>query len=203
MASWKETLSKGRTWKDEEGANWPVDNTLRSGWQQLLLDKGLPPLVRKYQKLADPLLASLLEIVEEFYSQEQEEQNDEEQDGDEGSEGQTQSNGEGQQTEGVESEDDRKARAGKLLEQLAEKWGAAAGAMKAAEAAFGSGAGPAMVEGFSQDGSEWHETLRGQMGELQALAKVLRRSPELRELVRNLGRRSAVRGPLQKLPEES
>jgi hypothetical protein len=38
--------------------------------------------------------------------------------------------------------------------------------------------------------------------ELLQLAKIMRDSPELRELLRNLGRRSAVRGPLHKLPED-
>ena len=39
--------------------------------------------------------------------------------------------------------------------------------------------------------------------ELLSLAKIMRSSPELRELLRNLGRRSAIRGPLHKLPEVS
>ena len=67
VSTWRELLSKGRIWRDEDGANWPQDNTLRSGWQNLLRDKGLPHLVKKYPKLVDPLLASLLETVEQFH----------------------------------------------------------------------------------------------------------------------------------------
>eukprot|EP00434_Breviolum_minutum_P024974 symbB.v1.2.022061.t1/scaffold1941.1/size95522/7 len=69
VSTWRELLSKGRIWRDEDGANWPQDNTLRSGWQNLLRDKGLPHLVKKYPKLVDPLLASLLETVEQFHQE--------------------------------------------------------------------------------------------------------------------------------------
>lgn len=39
VATWRQRLSQGRIWRDEEGANWP-EATLRGGWQDLLREKG-------------------------------------------------------------------------------------------------------------------------------------------------------------------
>lgn len=40
VATWRQRLSLGRIWRDEEGANWPQEPTLRGGWQDLLREKG-------------------------------------------------------------------------------------------------------------------------------------------------------------------
>ncbi|CAE7625103.1 viaA [Symbiodinium sp. CCMP2592] len=121
LATWQDALGRGTIWKDEKGANWPAERGMRNRWQDLLINKGLPQLVRRYPKLIDPLLE-----------------------------------------------------------------------------AFGSGTGASMSDGFSLDSGDWHDSVSW----LQQLAKILRKSPELRDLIRKLGRRSAVRGPLHKLPEE-
>lgn len=237
VSTWRELLSKGRIWRDEDGANWPQDNTLRSGWQNLLRDKGLPHLVKKYPKLVDPLLASLLETVEQFHQEldemedsneetdpqdEEEEQEDEANNPSTPSDTNDESEDAAADTEDIESstastnevngddtEDadtsEREALAEKLMDQLSEQLGDVADAMSAADSAFGNGAGEAMLgeTGFGESQGQWRDTLnKDQSEELLSLAKIMRSSPELRELLRNLGRRSAIRGPLHKLPEE-
>lgn len=237
VATWRQRLSQGRIWRDEEGANWPKEATLRGGWQDLLREKGLPQLVKKYPKLVDPLMARLLDTVGQFHEEVQEA---EAQQSDAGEEGQDQQqtdascdseadgesggssdengdesdeneeNEENEEKDGKEdqSSDIREAVGQKLMKNLSEELGPVADAIKAADSAFGAGAGQGMVDGMEADGfglaqGQWHQSLSDdQNEELLQLAKIMRASPELRELLRNLGRRSAVRGPLHKLPEE-
>eukprot|EP00435_Cladocopium_sp_Y103_P074566 s219_g49.t1 len=228
VATWRQRLTLGRIWRDEEGANWPKEDTLRRGWQDLLREKGLPQLVKKYPKLVDPLMASLLEIEEQFHEEMQEveaqksedpsddaeaadaegqQQSDGTGDSDEASDGE---NGDESQKDGKEDQSNeiREAVGQKLMEKLSEELGPVADAINAADSAFGAGAGQGMVDGMEGDGfglgqGQWHQSLSDdQNEELLQLAKIMRASPELRELLRNLGRRSAVRGPLHKLPEE-
>ncbi|CAE7479492.1 viaA [Symbiodinium natans] len=236
LATWQDELSRGTIWKDEKGANWPAEKNMRSRWQDLLISKGLPQLVRRYPKLIDPLLESLLEALEEYHNQNMQQKQDQQGGGGGGGSGQSQQQPQaGQQEEegggqdedkdddkedkeDEEEEDDdgdgddeeedeekqqqkeRENRADQILSQVAEQWGNAANAINAADEAFGSGTGSSMSDGFSLGSGEWHDSVSWK--ELQQLAKILRKSPELRELIRKLGRRSAVRGPLHKLPEE-
>eukprot|EP00439_Symbiodinium_sp_Y106_P038837 s401_g4.t1 len=239
LATWQDALGRGTIWKDEKGANWPAERGMRNRWQDLLINKGLPQLVRRYPKLIDPLLESLLEALEEFHNQsmqqkqeqsegqgggsggsgEQQEQEDKGEGGGGGQQNQENQdeenededddtddekeddNGEGdQEQQQQQQQKEREQRAEKILSKVAQQWGNAADAINAADEAFGSGTGASMSDGFSLDSGDWHDSVSWR--ELQQLAKILRKSPELRDLVRKLGRRSAVRGPLHKLPEE-
>lgn len=239
LAIWQDALGRGTIWKDEKGANWPAEKGMRHRWQDLLINKGLPQLVRRYPKLIDPLLESLLEALEEFHNQSmqqkqeqseglgggaqgsgeqqeqgegggggqqnQDNQEDEENDDEDDDQEEEDDNGEGdkeqqQNQQQQQQQKERDRRAEQILNKVAQQWGNAADAINAADEAFGSGTGASMSDGFSLDKGDWHDTVSWK--ELQQLAKILRKSPELRDLIRKLGRRSAVRGPLHKLPEE-
>lgn len=67
LAAWQTSLLKGKVWSDTEGANWPCDEGLRSEWTNLLQNLKLPHFMMRYPKLVDPLLANLLETVEQFH----------------------------------------------------------------------------------------------------------------------------------------
>ena len=86
VKEWRDRLRRGRSWSDEEGANWP-EKALRHRWQQLLREKGLPRLVKQYEKMLDPLMTSLLETVEQYHQeaqdQDQQQNEDEEEDNEE------------------------------------------------------------------------------------------------------------------------
>ncbi|OLQ04545.1 hypothetical protein AK812_SmicGene12363 [Symbiodinium microadriaticum] len=243
-------LAAGTIWKDEKGANWPAEKGMRHRWQDLLINKGLPQLVRRYPKLIDPLLESLLEALEEFHNQSmqqkqeqseglgggaqgsgeqqeqgegggggqqnQDNQEDEENDDEDDDQEEEDDNGEGdkeqqqnQQQQQQQQQKERDRRAEQILNKVAQQWGNAADAINAAdEAAEGADLG-GNADAFSRAAKGlaiWQDALgRGASDgvlRLQQLAKILRKSPELRDLIRKLGRRSAVRGPLHKLPEE-
>lgn len=83
-----------------------------------------------------------------------------------------------------------------LMDELEQEWGKNSQAIKEADETFGAGAGSLVGTG---DGL-WHETASWK--EVAHLRAVLSHSPQLRELVRNLGRRSATRGPPRRIPEE-
>ena len=40
VAGWRQRLQQGAVWRDEEGCSWPEEGTVRSGWQELLREKG-------------------------------------------------------------------------------------------------------------------------------------------------------------------
>ena len=130
--------------------------------------------MKKYPKLVDPLLASLLETVEQFYleldemedsNEETDPQDEEEEQEDEANNPSTPSdtNDESEDanadTEDIESStastnevngddtdtSEREALAEKLMDQLSEQLGDVADAMSAADSAFGNGAGEAML----------------------------------------------------------
>ncbi|CAE8739362.1 unnamed protein product, partial [Polarella glacialis] len=263
LAAWQTSLTQGRVWGEAEGANWPSDKSLRTEWSDLLKKLQLPQLTRKYPKLVEPLLASLLETVETFHQENQEQQQgesgeqgdegdaDEDQEGSddsaEGGEGtaengseeseekgddgqpsgeqaeseqkdgeqqgedqakqgqpksgeQSQENKAGPQPQEANAREERAARAAGLMEALSQQWGSAADAFQAADGAFGPGAGNTLASGLTGADALWRETEAWK--EVAALRGVLTKSPELRELIRNLGRRSATRGALRRLPQE-
>lgn len=101
-----------------------------------------------------------------------------------------------------EAGSDVDSRAAEVMNSLREEWKGAVDSLKEAEAALGGGAGAMVADGISSGkGDEiWRETEAWK--EVAACRAVLKRSPALRELIRELGRRSATRGPKRRLPEE-
>lgn len=226
LGAWRDALAHGRIWED--GADWPANPSLRSEWTQLLRDLNMPSFTRRYPKLLDPLLSNLLEAVERFEVEAEEQSpGQEEQPGDRGSQagqgeptlseddvaaqmGQVMQDGkDGNSTEadaaatqeardGDHTNADSAARAAAAMQDLREKWGGAAEAIRGAEEAFGGEGADAVASGIGQ--GVWHETAAWK--EVSALQALLSKQRELRELIRNLGRRSSVKGPLRRLPEE-
>jgi len=232
LVSWREELSKGRIWETEDGADWPAEPNLRAEWTQLLRDLEMPRFTKKHPQLLDPLLASLLEMVERA-SREEEEERDESQtsrnqddnenedgngsqDTDNQDDSETQDDGEAQDSkdqddgntqdvvgsqEAKNQDNANAARAQKLMQELRDQWEQNTNMVDQADDTFGAGGSSAVADGIGQGGdSMWHETAAWK--ELSKVRTMLTKNPDLRTLVRNLGRRSAVKGPLRELPEE-
>ncbi|CAE7217987.1 ravA [Symbiodinium natans] len=80
-------------------------------------------------------------------------------------------------------------------------WEPAVDALNEAEEAFGLGGAQSFAENFTEGGAPWHRS-EG-WAAARDLRSVLTRMPELRKLVRRIGRRAAVRGPRRWLPAEA
>lgn len=231
LAEWREHLEAGRIWEDADGANWPVNRTVRDQWTDLLRDLDMPRFTRRHPQLLNPLLANLLEIVEGFEGAEgeaepeqgsseasQEESGGESIDaasggspdsGDQGDDAQSlDEDGDAEEQQAVSEEPDGDAesqeeasRVADLFDGIRQQWQDATDTLQEADATFGTSGGSTVADGLGQDPDTlWRETFAWK--EVTALRNVLSRNPDIRELIRNLGRRSALKGPLRRLPQE-
>eukprot|EP00929_Paragymnodinium_shiwhaense_P043597 TRINITY_DN22410_c0_g2_i3.p1 TRINITY_DN22410_c0_g2~~TRINITY_DN22410_c0_g2_i3.p1 ORF type:complete len:1399 (-),score=279.90 TRINITY_DN22410_c0_g2_i3:463-4191(-) len=228
LKAWRQALAGGHLWSDEVGANWPASAALRKEWSNMLLDLDMPRFTAKYPQLIDPLMQSLLEAVPRFEELRNENEIPEPQpmEAPEDQDGQTQqqqqsSESQGQGGDGGEgggSEDMEGASstvssdselAAEAMSDVREQWEQASESLREAEEALGEDAADMVADDLADGKGKgkgtggqglWQESKAWQdASDLQGL---LKRHPELRKLIRELGRRSAKKGPLRNLPEE-
>jgi len=220
LDGWRQALRRGRVWEDRDGAFWP-DRPLRRLWTETLLDLGLPLFTRRYPMLIEPLLMRLLEIVAQTaeamaanadwkisraqgLSPQEQDNSSATQNGaadkPEDAEDNESGDGEGQNQNPMDDLGEAQQKAEELMKEFREDWGKAADAIRDVENTLGIGGAESFSKGFSSEGAPWRESKGWEKArELRAL---LRKMPELKRLVKRLGRRAALRGQRKWLPLE-
>ena len=86
------------------------------------------------------------------------------------------------------------------MDEFREDWAPAAEALNEAAEAFGLGGAQQLASSFTKGRAPWQCSEGWQAA--RQLRQVLQQLPELRRLVRRIGRRAAVSGPRRWLPKE-
>lgn len=86
------------------------------------------------------------------------------------------------------------------MDEFREDWAPAAEALNEAAEAFGLGGAQQLAESFTKGSAPWQCSQGWRAA--RELRQVLQQLPELRKLVRRIGRRAAVAGPRRWLPGE-
>lgn len=221
LQGWRKALENGQVWEE---ATWP-DESLCQLWTQTLHELQLPRFTKRYPELIDALLFRLLEMVVQMSEamgtaadaaqaqggQDDKSRPDSQGDGDQPDNrpedaGQSAPQADGQQPVEESSssppnmQPSGESLAQELMDEFREDWEPAVDALNDAEEAFGLGGAQALAEHFTSGQAPWHNSEGWRA--CRELRQVLAKLPELRKLVRRIGRRAAVKGPRRWLPAE-
>jgi len=225
LKGWRRALEHGHVWEDADGADWP-EQEFREQWAATLRELELPRFAKRYPGIIDLLLHRLLEMVVQLAeaslgapsessqargestqpsesstaSGESSPLADDRDNTNEGQEQDQQMFAEQASSEGDEEQGTDESLAEQLVNEFREEWGQTVDALKEAEESFGIDGAQAFSSSFTSTGAPWHQSTGWQKA--SKLREVLKQMPSLRELVRSLGRRTALRGPRHRLPME-